>query len=174
MSKTAATVLTFVGLLLFSIPMSAQMNGLLPTGNVYVGGSYAQLTNVAVKQSYRGWNASAEAIPFASRPYLGFVLDASGFYRKTAITQYNFVLGPRVSGELGKWRPFVHAMGGLRHLTSSGFVYNPVLIDVGGGADYKLGFRNFSWRFQGDYMHTRYAGNSQNDYRLSTGIVWRF
>ena len=40
---------------------------------------------------------------------------------------------------------------------SDGFVYNPLVIDVGGGLDYKLFFKNFSWRFQGDYMHTHYA-----------------
>ena len=64
MSKTAAAVLAFVGLLLFSIPMAAQFNGLLPSGNVYAGVSYGQLTNVINKQSYRGWNASFEDLPF--------------------------------------------------------------------------------------------------------------
>jgi hypothetical protein len=74
----------------------------------------------------------------------------------------------------GRWRPFIHGMVGIRHLTSSGFVYNPLEIDVGGGVDYKLPFKNFSWRFQGDYMHTHYLSATQNDYRASTGIVWRF
>ena len=46
MSKSAAAVLAFVVLMLFSIPMSAQFNGLLPNGNVYAGVSYGQLTNV--------------------------------------------------------------------------------------------------------------------------------
>ena len=32
--------------MLFSIPMSAQFNGLLPNGNVYGGVSYGQLTDV--------------------------------------------------------------------------------------------------------------------------------
>lgn len=174
MSKTAAAALGFISLLFFSIPMCAQFNGLLQNGNVYAGVSYARLTNVVNKQSYRGWNASFEMLPFARLPHLGFVLDASGFYRGTGVTQYQGVLGPRLSTNLGKWRPFIHATGGVRHLSSSGFIYNPVVIDVGGGADYKLFFKNFSWRFQGDYMHTRYASATQNDYRASTGIVWRF
>jgi hypothetical protein len=59
-------------------------------------------------------------------------------------------------------------------VNSNGFVYNPVAIDIGGGADYKLRFKNFSWRLQGDYMHGHYASANQNDYRASTGIVWRF
>ena len=52
MSKTAATVLAFVSFILFSIPMAAQFNGLLPNGNVYAGVSYGQLSDVINKQSY--------------------------------------------------------------------------------------------------------------------------
>ena len=50
----------------------------------------------------------------------------------------------------------------------------PEPANVGGGLDYKLPFRNFSWRVQGDYVHTRYLSAEQNDVRGSTGIVWRF
>jgi hypothetical protein len=173
-SKTAAVTLAFLGMLLFSIPMSAQFNGLLPSGNVYVGVSYGQLTNVVNKQSYRGWNGSFEALPFIRYPHLGLVADISGFYRSSSVTQYNFLGGPRISTNIGKWRPFIHAMAGIRRLNSSGFTYSPLEIDVGGGVDYKLFFKNFSWRVQGDYMHTHYASATQNDYRASTGIVWRF
>lgn len=173
MSKTAASVLAFACLLFGCIPMSAQFGGLLPAGNVYAGVSYGQITNVVNRQSYHGWNGSFEDLPFSRYPHLGFVIDGSGFYRQ-GITQYNGVGGPRLSVNMGRFRPFVDAMAGIRHLNSSGFIYNPILIDVGGGADYKLGFKNFSWRVQGDYMHTHYASASQNDYRASTGIVWRF
>lgn len=173
MSKTAAAVLAFACLLVCSIPMSAQFGGLLPTGNVYVGGSYGQLTNVVNKQSYRGWNASFEDLLFARYPRLGLVLDGSGFYRK-GVTQYQGVGGPRLSTNIGRFRPFVHAMAGIRHLNSSGLVWNPLVIDVGAGTDYRLGIKNFSWRVQADYMHTHYSSATQNDYRASTGIVWRF
>jgi hypothetical protein len=172
-SKTAAAVLAFAGLFLCSIPMSAQFGGLLPKGNVYAGVSYGQLSNVVNKQSYRGWNGSIEDMPFSRFTHLGLVIDGSGFYR-SGVTQYNALGGPRLSTNIGRWRPFVQAMAGIRHLNSSGFVYNPIEIDVGGGADYKLFFRNFSWRVQGDYMHTHMLSATQNDYRASTGIVWRF
>lgn len=173
MSKTAAAALAFAGLLLFSIPMSAQLNGLLPSGNVYGGVAYGQLTDVVNKQSYKGLNVSFEDLPFARFPRLGLVLDASAFTRK-GVKQYNGVGGARLSTNIGRWRPFIQAMAGIRHLNSSGFIYNPLVIDVGGGADYKLGFKSFSWRVQADYMHSHYASAYQNDYRASTGIVWRF
>ena len=169
-------MLALVGCILFSIPMAAQFNGLLPSGNVYAGVSYGQLTDVINKQSYRGFEGSFEALPFTRFPRFGLVLDGSGYYRSgtIAVKQYLFLGGPRFSFSYGKWRPFVHAMAGIRHVDSDGFVYNPIAIDVGGGADYKLPFKNFSWRVQGDYIHTSYASATQNAYRASTGIVWRF
>jgi hypothetical protein len=173
-SKTAAAVLVFVALIFFSLPMSAQFSALLPNGNVYAGYSYGHLTDVINKQSYtKGWNASFEALPFSSHPHLGLVLDGSGFYR-SGIKQYIALAGPRLSLVYGKWRPFVHAMGGLRHVDSDGFIYNPFAVDFGGGADYKLFFRNFSWRVQADYVYGHYAAARQNDERVSTGVVWRF
>jgi len=72
-SKTAAAVLAFAALLLCSVPMSAQLNGLLPSGNVYGGVSYAQVTNVINQQSYKGWNASVEVFPLVRFPRLGLV-----------------------------------------------------------------------------------------------------
>ena len=172
MSKTAAAVLAFVCFTLFSIPMSAQ---LLPNGNVYAGVSIGEFLNVvpANKQTYRGWNGSVEVIPFARHLHLGLVIDGSGYYR-TGVQQYNFVGGPRLATTYGKWRPFVHAMAGIQRVNSGGTIYNPIAIDVGGGVDYKIFFKNFSWRLQGDYIHTCYGGASQNAYRASTGIVWRF
>jgi len=169
--KIAAALLVLVCLALFSIPMSAQ---LLPRGNVYAGVSYSpQLTDVVNKQSYRGWEGSAEALPFVRFSHLGFVVDGSGYYR-SGVKQYMGVFGPRLSTNFGRWRPFIHGMAGIRHINSNGFVYNPIAIDIGGGVDYKLWFKNFSWRLQGDFVHGHYASANQNDYKASTGIVWRF
>jgi hypothetical protein len=44
---------------------------------------------------------------------------------------------------------------------------------LGGGLDYKL-IPLISWRFQGDYLQTRFFGNTQNNGRFSTGIVLNF
>lgn len=178
MSKTAAALAVAL-MALFSIPMSAQLGNfgsLLPSGNVYVGVSYGRLTDVINKQSYKGWNASAEFFPFGRLPHLGLVADGSGFYR-SGVTQYLAVAGPRLSTNYAKWRPFIDAMAGIRHDNStntSNFVSNTLLIDIGAGTDYKLPFKNFSWRVQGDYMHSHSESHNQDDFRASTGIVWRF
>ena len=174
MSKTACAVLAFFILFLFSLPMSAQLSALLPNGNAYAGYSYAHLTDTHNKQSYtEGFNVSFEALPFSRLPHVGLVLDGSGFHR-SGVTQYIIVAGPRLSGTFGKWRPFAQVMGGIRHIDSNNFVYNPFAIDFGGGADYKLPFRNLSWRLQGDYVYGHYAAERQDDLRVSTGVVWRF
>ena len=172
MSKTAPAVLAFLCLMLFSTPMSAQ---LVPHGNVYAGVSYAESYDVTVRYPFKGWNASAEAIPFSRYSFVGLVFDASGLYNGShGIHQYNIVLGPRLAYTFGKWRPFVHAMGGIQLVTVNDVRYHPVAFDLGGGVDYKLPFRNFSWRLQADYLHTHLLSAVQNDARASTGIVYRF
>lgn len=172
MSKTAAAVLALLCLMVLSMPMSAQ---LVPHGNVYLGASYADSYDVTVRYPFKGWNASAEAIPFSRYPFVGVVVDASGLYNSThGITQYNILLGPRLSHRFGKWRPFVHAMAGIQIAPVNDVRYHPLAIDFGGGADYKLPFRNFSWRLQADYLRTHLLSANQNDVRASTGIVWRF
>ncbi len=145
MLKIAAAVLFFLCLTSFSMPLSAQ---LIPHGNVYVGAAYANSRVVITRFDFKGWNASAEVIPLSRFSFVGLVFDASGFYS--------------------------HGMGGVQRVNSSGNTYRPVAVDFGGGLDYKLPFRNFSWRVQGDYVHTRYLSASQNDARASTGIVFRF
>jgi hypothetical protein len=146
---------------------------LLPSGNVYVGVAYADSVDVVNRLTFRGFDASVEAFPFHRRSYLGIVLDGSGLFR-SGVQQYNAVLGPRLSMHYGKWRPFVHVMAGIQHTDSGGANFNPLAIDAGGGVDRKLPFKNFSWRLQFDYVHTHLLSATQNEYRGSTGVVWRF
>ncbi len=170
MSKTAAVVLAFLSLMLFPTTSKAQ---LLPSGNVYGGVGGADSVDVVNRLTFRGWEGSVEMFPFKKRRYLGIVLDGSGFYRK-GVTQYNLVLGPRVSRSYGKWRVFADAMGGEQEAKSSGVPFHTVILDFGGGADRKLPFKNFSWRLQFDYIHSHELSATQNDFRGTTGVVWRF
>lgn len=169
MSKITA-VLAFVIVIFLPAISKAQ---LLPSGNVYGGVAYADSVDVVNRLTFRGWNASGEDLPFHRYPFLGFVLDASGIYRK-GINQYNLVLGPRVSKNYGKWRIFADVMGGIQQTKSSDNEFHPVVIDGGAGVDRRLPLKRFSWRFQFDYVHTHLLSANQNDFRGSTGLVWRF
>ncbi len=178
MSKTAAVVLAFLSLTLFPTTSKAQ---LIPSGNVYVGAAYADSEDVVAtnRLAARGFDASAEAFPFHRFSYVGIVLDLSGGFTKGVantgtIQQYNGVLGPRISRNYGKWRVFAHAMGGYQEGLSGGMTFHSIAIDGGGGVDRKLPFKNFSWRVQFDYVHTHVLSANQNEYRASTGVVWRF
>jgi hypothetical protein len=177
-SKTAVVVVAFLSLTLFPTSSKAQ---LLPSGNLYAGAAYSSSEDVinVNRLAFRGWDGSVEAFPFPRYAYLGIVLDGSGLYTKGiansgTIQQYNLVLGPRVSRTYGKWRIFADVMGGIQQTRSGGQTFHPVAIDGGAGADRKLPFKNFSWRLQFDYVHTHLLSQNQNEYRGSTGIVWRF
>jgi hypothetical protein len=171
--KTAAVVLAFLTLMLIPTKSKAQ---LLPSGNVYGAVGYADSVDVVNRLTFRGWEGSGEDDLFKRFPYLGIVLDGSGFYRK-GVTQYNLVLGPRVSRNYGKWRVFVHAMGGLQEAKSSGQSFHTVIADFGGGVDRKfqlLFLKNFSWRLQFDWVHSHELSANQNAFRGTAGLVWHF
>jgi len=172
-SKTAAVVLAVLSLMLFTTTSRAQ---LIPSGNVYLGASYADSVDVVNRYTFRGWNASVEAFPVRHLKYFGVVLDTSGFYRQ-GVQQYNFLLGPRLSVHYGKWRPFVQLMGGTQRNSGGGTTKWPIAEDLGGGVDRKFQFlflKNFSWRLQFDYTRTHLLSATQNDFRGSAGLVWRF
>jgi hypothetical protein len=168
--KIAATGLAVMCLLLFALPMSAQ---LIPHGNVYIGAAYGKSDVVTNRYSFRGWNGSAEFIPLSRFPHIGLVADGGGLYR-SGITQYNILGGVRLSYSFGKARPFVHGLAGEQRVNSNGNHYQSTAWDLGGGLDYKLFFRNFSWRVQADYVHANYLSAQEGEVRASTGLVFRF
>ena len=170
MSKTAAVVLAFVSLTFFATASKAQ---LIQSGNVWAGVSYATSDDVINRLSFRGWDGGVEVKPFVRFNYLGFMMDLSGVYR-SGVQQYNAILGPRISKNYGKWRVFADAGAGIQQTTTNGEAFNPILEQVGGGADRRLPFKRFAWRVQGDYVHSHLLHANQNDFRFSTGLVWRF
>jgi hypothetical protein len=169
-SKTAAVVLAFLGVMLCATASNAQW---IQSGNVYAQVSYANSVDVINRLSFRGWDGGVEIKPFVRRDYLGFVLDLSGMYR-SGVQQYNAVIGPQITRGYGKWRLFAHVAGGIQQTTTGGEAFNPVIGDAGGGVDRRLPFKRFAWRVQGDYVHSHLLHANQNDFRFSTGLVWRF
>ena len=167
MAKLASIVLVCLSFMILPTAMSAQ---LIPHGNVYVGASYSDSDIVtANRMGLKGWNASGEAIVL---PHVGVVAELSGYYAP-GIQQYNFLFGPRLAVNLGRWRPFAQALFGIQTIALNGSSYRPFAVDFGGGVDYRL-IKAFSWRVQGDYVHTNYLSAQQNDVRGSTGVVFRF
>jgi len=159
----------------------------IPKGNAFLGYSYASADlNRNNRSNLNGWEASLEGKVL---PFVGIVADFSGHYgtnnfpsSSTTVfnvdgREYNFLFGPRVSAPAGRFRPFAHALFGAGHVSASGQGYSAsdtsFSTALGGGLDYRL-IPGLAWRFQGDYLQTRFFGNTQNNGRFSTGIVLNF
>jgi hypothetical protein len=160
------------------------------------------LTSVGItnRQGLNGWEGSVEGKVFR---YIGLVADFSGNYGSQTLPiavgtcpinvvcspiqasthVQNFLFGPRVSANFGKIRPFGEFLVGAGHVSvnvTSPFPDNFVMpkdttfaMAIGGGLDCRI-IRPIAARFQGDYIRTSFFGTTQNNIRLSTGIVVRF
>lgn len=178
------TLLLWAGLASAQIPTS---------GNVFFGYSYyntdlSSYNSSSDRANTNGWEASAEGKVI---PFLGFVADFDSHYSSqnfpavcalgavgctfnAEVTQHNFLFGPRVSMSVGKFRPFAEALFGGAHVNAGVAGSDTSFATaLGGGLDYKI-IRPIAWRLQGDYVQTRFFGATQNNVRLSTGIVLRF
>ncbi len=165
----------------------------IPTaGNVFVGYSYQTADSTALgiiggdRVNMNGWRASLEGKLF---PVLGIVTDFSGHYGSEGITltspigpvsgnvtghEFDVMFGPRVGVSVGKFRPFGEFEIGVGHMNTNAFGSNTSFATaVGGGLDYKI-VRIAALRLEGDYVTTRFFGTTQNNFRLSTGLVLRF
>jgi len=97
-----------------------------------------------------------------------------GFCSNVISHEENFLFGPRVSVSVRKFRPFAEALFGGGHVNTNGFGSDTSFATaLGGGLDCKI-IPPVAWRFQGDYVQTRFFGATQDNVRLSTGIVFRF
>jgi outer membrane protein OmpA-like peptidoglycan-associated protein len=176
--------------LLFAISVQAQ-NGNESAPRYEFGGSYsyvrANAGNYGASFSTLGLSSSSA---FNLNPRLGVVSDV-GFYRFSGLpsgitsNMYTFMSGPQLSfRRYERIQPFVHVLVGVGHLNASrdsigvhaaenGFAFSP-----GGGADLFLKPGLAVRLFQFDYLRTNYdrsngLGTNQNNWRISTGIVFR-
>jgi opacity protein-like surface antigen len=161
----------------------------VPSGNVFFGYSYYN-TSLATTQrvNTNGWNASVEGKVL---PWVGIVADFDGHYGSQSFpvlcaitagkcsvsadfTEHNYLFGPRVSVSVAKIRPFAEALFGAGHVHVNGITSDTSFATgVGGGVDYKL-LPLLAWRLQVDYLHTHFFSATQNNVRVSTGVVVHF
>lgn len=171
--------------------------GQVPSGNVFVGYSYMSADLLSNNRTnLNGWNGSVEGKVL---PFIGLVADFSGHYGSASAAPaacpgvlfisgscsplsasthiQTFLFGPRVSVSVGKVRPFAHALIGAGHISQSAAGFSDsntsFAYALGGGLDYHL-IPLISWRVQGDLVQTRFFSNTQNNVRISTGIVFHF
>jgi len=174
----ACVVLLFASFAAAQVPTS---------GNVFFGYSYynADLSTLG-RSNLSGWTGSLEGRVF---PHVGMVADFSQTFGSESVTilcpgppcpsqsisahEYNMLFGPRVSFSVGKLRPFAEALFGLgtsARMTQGRTRPSPpgwAVASITASSAHRL-------RFEGDYLQTRFNSTTQNNLRLSTGIVFRF
>jgi len=123
--------------------------------------------------NFNGWEASGE---YKLRDWLGAVADIDGHSGSpvgVSTSVHTFLFGPQVSWS---WRvsPFAHLLVGGAHVSTGPYSENSLSGAIGAGVDMKLKHHIY-WRIvEGDYLLTRFFGNTQSNVRLSSGIVFKF
>jgi hypothetical protein len=184
----------YVGVALFFLVGLASAQA--PSGNVFFGYSLENASSSALgldlsRPNLQGWEGSLEG---KWLPWVGIVADLSGHYGSQTfqafppagpppitvkVTGHEFeaMFGPRVSIPVGKFTPFAELLVGVAHINTGGDLPSSsntsFTTAVGGGFDYRL-VRLIAWRVEGNYVTTRFFSSTQNNVRLSTGIVFRF
>ncbi len=132
-----------------------------------------------VDLNLHGWNAS---LSYNLNHWAGVTADFDGHYGSplgTSFNLHNFLFGPTISHRRENWSVFAHALFGV---SRAGGDITPVTsfgMALGGGVDVKV-HKNIALRLvQADYLMTRFdpgitsLNNPQNNFRLSTGVVFR-
>jgi opacity protein-like surface antigen len=179
--------------LFFAAVLVSAASAQIPTkGNVFFGYSYLSSDLDSGKRAgLSGWNGSLEGMVF---PFVGIVADFSGYYASenfpvscgglgsgcvvnAKARTYNVIFGPRLSVPVGKFTPFAEALFGASHISGSAAGFsnsNTSFAEAfGGGVDYRI-IHGLGFRFQGDLLQTRFFSHTQNNVRLSTGLVLHF
>jgi opacity protein-like surface antigen len=154
----------------------------IPTkGNVFFGYSYDRTSIVSRDTAnLNGWDFTLEG---KFLPWIGLVADVDGHYGNhnfggtTAdVTAHNVLLGPRVSVQVQRFRPFAEFLVGAGHISRSHGISDSdtsFVNAVGGGLDYQIA-GPITVRGQLDWINTRFYGQGQHGVRFSTGIAVHF
>jgi hypothetical protein len=137
-------------------------------GELFGGYSYERF-RTSPSRNLNGWEISGQ-YKFAA--WLGGIADVDAHY-SSQIRTVSFMVGPQVSFPAGI-SPFFHVLAGINHIRVGGISDTSFSTALGGGIDMRLA-PAISWRvIQADDVVTRFFGGTQNDARISTGIVIRF
>ena len=141
---------------------------------VEVFGGYSYLRfRASPSTNLNGWEISGQ---YKFTDWLGGVADIDGHYGSIngiSTSTYTYLFGPQVSWP-ARVSPFGHLLLGGAHNSTAGFGSSSFSLALGGGIDTEINDK-FRWRIiQGDYLLTQFRGGSQNNFRVSTGIIIRF
>jgi hypothetical protein len=175
--KKAALFLFFAVLSVMSAS-SPSVGQVAPRWEFYGGYSYLRFDSPTL--GYVNWsnlNGFNGEVTFNITTRFAVIADGSGHYGNQ-LTIYNYMLGPQYALRRDKSKFFAHGLFGKAQNTvniatsiRSGFESVGRAFAAGGGYDRDLTPR-FTFRVQADYLNTHTFGVTQNDIRVSTGVVF--
>lgn len=173
---------------LFAVAARAQER---QTVDVFAGYSYVRANPEAAGSDGFNLNGGSASVAYNFNNWLSGVADFGGYHNTNILgsgvdgTLSTYLFGPRVSyRHFSRVTPFGEVLFGVAH-TGANFPnisnsQNAFAMTVGGGLDYRIS-SHFSIRAaKVDYLLTRFNEfntantQTQNNLRVSTGIVFRF
>ena len=159
-----------------------------PKFDIFAGYSYLRLNPSTAGVSSLNLNGGSASIAYNAKSWLSGVADFGGYSNGNILntgingTLSTYLFGPRVSyRHFGRITPFGEVLFGVAHASSAGTSGsdNAFAMTLGGGLDYKLSDRFAIRPVKLDYLITRFSetgtsNQTQNNLRVSTGIVFRF
>lgn len=153
--------------LAFSVTANAQVLG-GDQAEVFGGYSYMRFRS-SPSTNLNGWELAGN---YKFMNWLGAVADVDGHYGSGA-SVHTFLFGPQISFP-ARISPFAHVLFGGAHISSGPVADTSFALGIGAGIDARL-VHGIAWRvIEGDYIPTHFFGQTQNNGRISTGIVLRF
>jgi opacity protein-like surface antigen len=181
-------------MLLFAGIASAQDEA--PKAEVFGGYSYLRV-NVGFGAPGTNFNGGSGSFSYNPNAWLGIVGDFGGYHTGNFVgvpvsaNVISYVFGPKVAFRRGSVTPFVQALFGGAHASFSNSCAlarvrpqggipcgsaseNAFATALGGGVDWNatphIGIR----LVQAEYVMTRFFSETQNNVRVSTGVVFRW
>jgi hypothetical protein len=165
-------LLLALGVLLASVPSFAQKE---PVPFIDVSGTYSYVRISSTKTNYNGASMSFALNP---KSWFGIVGDIGGYHQAApqgfeSNNLVSYLFGPRLSYRTtSRITPFAQVLFGGIYATMSG--QTALAMTAGGGFDLKISPRVSIRLAQGEYLMTRFGGSTQNNIRISTGLVFHF
>ncbi len=183
--KLVVSLLAF--LTFFGVAAHAQET---PKVDIFAGYSYVRENPSTSGVSGFSLNGGSASIAYNANSWLSGVADFGGYHNGNILntgldgTLSTYLIGPRVSYRRSeRFTPFGEVLFGVAHasasISGSSGSNNAFAMTIGGGVDYNLTDRLAIRPVKLDYLITRFpetgsGAQTQNNLRVSTGIVFRF
>jgi len=170
--------------------VSARAQEEVPKLDIFAGYSYLRANPSTSGVDSFSLNGGSANVAYNVNHWLSGVADFGGYHSGDILgtgvdgTVSTYLFGPRVSyRHFGRITPFGQVLFGVAHAGASAFdttgSQNAFAMTIGGGVDYRLSHRLAIRPLQVDYLMTRFSevtsdAQTQNNLRVSTGIVFRF